>query len=444
MIYIKALLLLALVGLATARNCTNIIIETPIVSRQGKFREVPLESNVDVGEFATRLAKFQSNYSAELLEGYQTLKKTFNISTQYCEPDGGSSDTIQLLIHGIGFDKTYWDLEYDNYNYSYVNVALDAGYSTLAIDRLGIGNSSHGDPFNEIQAQASLEALNSLTLQLRNGTICAIGRPFKKVIHVGHSFGSVLSYWLSAKYPSNTDGLILTGFSVSSQFLPYIIAGWNLHSARLNQPFRFGNASNTGIRKLATQYSLLSNLASGFQKILRFAGVNLAANDVWNILSTTELSDFITGYNRSEVHSLNYPSGYMTHSSLTALQYAFLQPSNYDINLALHGEATKQAVTAGELLTIGSGPASSSFTGPVLVITGETDVPFCGGNCYGKIPGMQFENMIQAVDLVFPGKKEGVMAYVQPETGHGLNFHYNATGGYGVMQEFLASNGLAA
>ena len=134
----------------------------------------------------------------------------------------------------------------------------------------------------------------------------------------------------------------------------------------------------------------------------------------------------------------------MTHSSLTALQYGFLHPSNYDINLALHGEATKQAVTAGELLTIGSAPASSSFTGPVLVITGEMDVPFCGGNCYGKIPGMEFENMVQAVDLVFPGKEEGVTVCVQPETGHGLNFHYNATGGYGVMLDFLASNGLAA
>jgi hypothetical protein len=149
MAFIKTLLPLALIGFATARKCSNLIIETPIISRQGQFREVPLESNVDVGAFATRFAKFQSNYSAELLEGYQTLERTFNISAQYCEPEGGSSDTIQLLTHGVGFDKTYWDLDYDNYNYSYVDVALGAGYSTLAIDRLGIGNSSHGDPFNE-------------------------------------------------------------------------------------------------------------------------------------------------------------------------------------------------------------------------------------------------------------------------------------------------------
>jgi hypothetical protein len=110
---------------------------------------VPVEGNLDVGAFAARFNQFQKNYTAELLEGYQTLEGTYNISAQYCVPDNGSSGTIQVLTHGIGFDKTYWDLDYNNYNYSYVNVALAAGYSTLAIDRLGIGNSSHGDPFNE-------------------------------------------------------------------------------------------------------------------------------------------------------------------------------------------------------------------------------------------------------------------------------------------------------
>jgi hypothetical protein len=146
---IKALLPLALAGLASARQCSNFLIPTTIASRQGQFREVPVEGNLDVNAFATRFNEFQKNYTAELLEGYQTLTGTYNISAQYCVPDNGSSGTIQVLTHGIGFDKTYWDLEYNNYNYSYVNVALAAGYSTLAIDRLGIGNSTHGDPFNE-------------------------------------------------------------------------------------------------------------------------------------------------------------------------------------------------------------------------------------------------------------------------------------------------------
>ncbi|USP82614.1 alpha beta-hydrolase [Curvularia clavata] len=438
---IKTLLSSALVGLAAARKCSNVVIETPIISRQGRFREVPIESNVDVMGFATRFTQFQTNYSAELLEGYQTLEKTFNISAQYCEPDSGSSGTIQVLTHGVGFDKTYWDLEYDNYNYSYVNVALDAGYSTLAIDRLGIGNSSHGDPFNEIQAQAELEALNSVTLQLRKGKIYGIDRSFDKVIHVGHSFGSILSYWLSSKYPENTDGLILTGFSVAGQFLPYIVAGMNLHSARLNQPLRFGNASNHGLMKLAQKYSVEENLAEGLQKVLMLAGIDLDSDEAWNQIATTEILNLVNGYNKT-VHSLNYPSGYMTTSSLAGLQYGFLQPDNYDIGLAVHGEETKQPVTVGELLTIGSSPSSSSFTGPVLVITGETDVPFCGGNCFGQIMGTNYSNIPEAVAQVFPSAS-AFQSHIQPNTAHGLNFHYNATAGYKVMQDFLANHGLS-
>lgn len=35
-------------------------------------------------------------------------------------------------------------------------------------------------------------------------------------------------------------------------------------------------------------------------------------------------------------------------------------------------------------------------------------------------------------------------AVVQPNTGHGINAHYNATGAYNVINTFLASKGLAS
>ena len=296
-------------------------------------------------------------------------------------------------------------------------------------------------PFLSIQAQAEVEALNSVTLQLRSGGIPEIGRSFDKVIHVGHSFGSVQSYWLSALYPENTDGVILTGFSVATQFLSYVIAGWNLHSARLNQPLRFGNASSEGLRKLAEQYGVQDDLAEGLQDVLMLAGIDLTSDEAWNEIATTEIANLINGYNET-VKSYNYPSGYITTSGYTALQYAFLQPGNYDIGLALQGEKTKQPVTTGELLTIGSSPSSSPFKGPVLVITGENDVPFCGGNCFGQLMGSNDSNIPEGVAMAFPSASV-FESYIQPNTGHGLNFHYNATAGYQVIQDFLASNGLS-
>ena len=65
-----------------------------------------METNLEVGAFAATFNQFQKNYTATLLDGYQTLEGSYEISAQYCRPDGGNGSTIQLLTHGIGFDKT--------------------------------------------------------------------------------------------------------------------------------------------------------------------------------------------------------------------------------------------------------------------------------------------------------------------------------------------------
>jgi hypothetical protein len=103
---LAALSSLLLASVAAARHCQVLTIPVDISSRQGLFKEVPVESNLDVGGFATRFNQYGLNYSATLLKGYQTLKGSYKISAQYCCPDSGSSGTIQLLSHGIGFDKT--------------------------------------------------------------------------------------------------------------------------------------------------------------------------------------------------------------------------------------------------------------------------------------------------------------------------------------------------
>lgn len=96
-----------LTGYVAAKQCQTISIPVDISSRQGLFNKVPVESNLDVSAFATRFNEFQFNYTASLLTGYQTLQKSIEISAQYCTPDGGSNGIVQLLSHGIGFDKTY-------------------------------------------------------------------------------------------------------------------------------------------------------------------------------------------------------------------------------------------------------------------------------------------------------------------------------------------------
>ncbi|ORY04681.1 Alpha/Beta hydrolase protein [Clohesyomyces aquaticus] len=429
-----------LAGFAAARNCANLTIPVSISARQGLFKDVPFEGNLDATTFSQNFNNIGQNYSQVLLQGYQTLTGNYKIAAQFCVPEAGSkTSTIQLLSHGIGFDKTYWDVPFNNYNYSYTDVALKKGYATLAIDRFGIGNSSHDDPINVVQAQAEVEVLNTITTMLRNKKVPGITGSYTKVIHVGHSFGSIQSYWLSALYPNNTDGLVLTGFSVNPAFLPATIAAWNLHIARLNQPLRFGNTSNGRGIDISAPYRS-GKVVGAVQGFLNKVGVKLSSQDIWNEIATTEVANLIEGYNHS-VTSYNYPSGYLAWSDFTSQQYTFLLPGYYDLSLGLYAESTKQPVTAGELLTIGSSPSSSPFTGPVLVVTGQQDAAFCGGDCYANTKGAA--SIPAAAAAAFP-KTSKFEAYIQPNTAHGINFHYNATGAYNVIQSWLGVHGLAA
>ena len=49
------------------------------------------------------------------------------------------------------------------------------------------------------------------------------------------------------------------------------------------------------------------------------------------------------------------------------------------------------------------------------------------------------------VKMNFPSVSESnFSSHIQPNTGHGINFHYNATGAYKVWLDFLGSKNLAS
>ena len=99
--------LLVFAGLATAKQCQNFTIPVDISARQGRFLEIPLQGNLDATTFSQLYTQNGANYTATLLQGYQTLQGSYNISAKYCIPDNGKPGSIiQVLSHGIGFDKT--------------------------------------------------------------------------------------------------------------------------------------------------------------------------------------------------------------------------------------------------------------------------------------------------------------------------------------------------
>lgn len=301
----------------------------------------------------------------------------------------------------------------------------------MSFDRLGVGNSSHGEPLNEIQAYLEVAATAELTRMLRNGTFPGVNQSFTKAVHVGHSFGSAQTYSLANLYPELTDGIILTGFSMNSSFVPFFAAGANFQQANRNQPLRFSNITGEQVQTLLSMYA-------------------------------EPLVDYIAPIDLTAVAAPQMlPNGYFVSSNAEANKYLFLKPKFYDEGILTLAEATKQPVTPGELLTLGSLVMNNSYTGPVMVITGgqyhfntyqfrtstdskiDADLPYCGSDCLAtggaaaSIPAMVKMNFPMVADANFT-------AVVQPNTGHGINFHYNATGAYTVMNDFLATKGLAS
>ncbi|KAH7409126.1 hypothetical protein BKA64DRAFT_388116 [Cadophora sp. MPI-SDFR-AT-0126] len=160
--YCSSITVLALFAASVAgKMCINQTVPVNISARQAVFDIAVPQSNLEVTDFVLNITQQGRNFTDIALKGYSTTSGTYNISTQFCIPDASNitNPTVQVLTHGIGFDKTYWDLPYNDYNYSYLNVATDKyKYCTSSFDRLGIGNSSHGEPLNEIQAFLEIAA----------------------------------------------------------------------------------------------------------------------------------------------------------------------------------------------------------------------------------------------------------------------------------------------
>lgn len=233
----------------------------------------------------------------------------------------------------------------------------DYGYSTFTWDRLGIAQSQHGDAVNEIQSSLEIAALLELTAQLRRGAITGVGPSggFGKVVHVGHSFGSIQSYSLAVLLPEATDGLVLTGFTQQGAYIPYFALGAG-----------FVPAGTVGPR----------------------------------------LAD--------------YPAGYLTLGSASAVHANLLSPGGFDPALLGMAYSGAQPVTVGEILTLGSQSGLvNPLTGPVLIITGGRDLPFCGGDC--NITGnASLPNFLEISRDYFPNASK-FDAVVVGESGHGLN-----------------------
>ncbi|KAK9326637.1 hypothetical protein V1520DRAFT_358791 [Lipomyces starkeyi] len=286
-------------------------------------------------DFDTRL---YPNITERLLQEI-TVSGTYGISAQLCvPPDSKNRELLQIATHGLGFDKRYWDAQPPNAveDYSYVNAALQAGYSILTYDRLGTGKSNKPDAYKVVQAPFEVEILRGLTELARNGSlydyakICGPHATFQKVVHVGHSYGSFVTLGLITAHANLSDGAVATGL------LP--VPG--VHSP--------GQA---------------------------WSGAEYAPQNSQRLFGDTSSGYIVIG-NPSAMQT-----GFLSTLRDNAASIGGFEPHVLDYTFSIRATSSVGQITSSQNSSI-IGPALD-FTGPLQFFVGEFDFLVCDGDCDG-------------------------------------------------------------
>ena len=294
--------------------CVSGLVDITASAENAKLDLSEPANQTEVVEILVEFFQINSTFGKQVNAGKTNVSGTFNIYSQMCFPTGGvSSKTVQLLTHGLGCDRSYWDVAPD---YSYVDYAAEQGYTTLFYDRLGVGLSDHPDPIQVVQFNLEISILHEFVQLLRTGGLAGLN--FEHVVGVGHSFGSIMSHGLAAKYPHDFDALVLTGFTDS-------------------QP-------GAGIGFSSSDMTIASQVKPG-----QFSGLS---------------------------------NGYLLAANIFGVQFPFFRSPGFDQALLNIAEAKKDTVTIGEVIGSAMPmEQAADFTGPIDVVNGEHDLVDCGGNC---------------------------------------------------------------
>lgn len=147
-----------------------------------------------------------------------------------CTPAGAT--TVEVLIPGGTYNSSYWDIGYEPQVHSFRLAMNNAGIATLALDRLGTGNSSK--PLSTlVTATAQADAVHQVIHALRTGSM---GPTFSKIIVGGHSIGSAMAM-IEAGTFHDVDGVLVTGMTHQMNFTTVAGALATMYPASLASKF---------------------------------------------------------------------------------------------------------------------------------------------------------------------------------------------------------------
>jgi pimeloyl-ACP methyl ester carboxylesterase len=289
------------------------------------------------------------------------------IAARLCEPaaSGAAARTLLVLVHGITYDRNYWDFPDPTGHtdrYSFAAAALKAKFSTLSVDRIGAGASSH--PLSAlVTIDSNAYTIHQLIRAVRSGAIRrATGGTFDRVVLIGHSYGSWTT-WCEATRYDDVDAVVLTGAThgLTTVDAPYIVVP-GLYPAAVDP--RFGPLSGLD-------------------------------------------------------------PGYLTTQPNTRY-HAFYEPAQVDPAVVAYDEMTKGTVTNAEIENyplILREPLDIRV--PVFLTIGELDTLFCGP-AIGGAPCTSEQELIAFESPYLGPNVPSIDAYILRDAGHDMNTMLNA------------------
>ncbi|KAL8656083.1 MAG: hypothetical protein Q9226_002791 [Calogaya cf. arnoldii] len=170
-----------------------------------------LSTNDDITRYRTLLSQQFTTAPKVTREGNYTLAGWFCKAPNQHKKGA----PLQVLAHGASYTKEYWNrAAWGNMTIknSWQQFAYEKGHSTLAIDRLCYGESSHPDPVLDCQLITGIETFHALMVDLRKGTASPKIPIPTGLAFVGHSAGSIAVSNFVQAYPNDVDTAILTGW----------------------------------------------------------------------------------------------------------------------------------------------------------------------------------------------------------------------------------------
>ncbi|WP_283812641.1 alpha/beta fold hydrolase [Bradyrhizobium tropiciagri] len=194
---------------------------------------------------------------------------------------GATGGTLLILLSGATYDHDYWNMPDVSGRYSFVQAAKEAGFATLNLDRLGLGQSSKPSADQVSLVNEAFET-HQIIDQIKAG---ALGHIYDNIILVGHSLGSGLAVQEAGTF-NDVDGVVLTGFThYAGPNFPMVPASLVPASTDSNLPL---DQQQPGyLTTAAGDRSLFYNVADSTPRVIATDEANKQT------VTTGELGDFV-------------------------------------------------------------------------------------------------------------------------------------------------------